>query len=64
MEIARGSVLISMSWPTKEAERDSANRQWPEAKHGCAGPVTDLLLKQQGDSGQGLQFSEHQFPFL
>lgn len=53
-----------MSWPTKEAERDSANRQWPEAKHGGGGPGTDLLLKQQGDSGQELQFSEYQFPLL
>ena len=60
---------LKSSWetrggPTKEAERDSANRQWPEAKQGCGGPVTDLLLKQQGDSGQGLQFSEYQFPLL
>lgn len=62
VEIAKGSVLIPMSWPTKEAERDSADRQWPEAEHGGGGPGADLLLQQQGGSGQGLQFSEYQFP--
>ena len=39
-------------------ETVASGQAWP-----CC-PVTDLLLKKQGDSGQGLQFSEHQFPFL